>query len=173
LLGLRGCFNPVNHDEIRAAFDEAFDHAVIFHGFARHLRDYDFYVYLQAAPSTGIAPEHRRYRFTHCVVAEASTALSAETWKRSLDPRLVDYQSYLASSDEVDGYVWGVNWQCAYPGFALVEDSERARTWSTEVGIPFYEATYEGNGHRVRLVFSDLEVSLAAVGDSAYTVDDR
>ena len=30
---------------------------------------------------------------------------------------------------------------------------------------------FDHTGHRVRFVFSDLEVSLAAVGDSAYTVD--
>ncbi|WP_125776785.1 hypothetical protein [Antribacter gilvus] len=162
----------MNRAEIRAALDEAFDHAVVFHGFAKHLRDYDFYVYLQAAPSTGVPPEHRRYRFTHCVVAEALTALPAEIWKTSLDPRLLDHETYLAAFDELDGYVWGVSLQSAYPGFTVVESSGDAKSWSDRVGIPFHEALYEGNGHRVRLVFSDLEVSVVAAGESAYTVGD-
>lgn len=157
--------------EMTEAFDEVFDQAVLFHGYSKSMRDYDFYLYATADPSTGTAPEHLRYRFTCCVLAEATTTVPAEIWRRSLDPRLLDYEKYLAESEDLDGYVWGVNWQAAYPGgFALATQSSEAARWSADLGIPFHDATFEGNGHRVRLVFSDLEVSLLGGGSSAFTV---
>ena len=56
--------------ELRRAFDEVFDQALVVHGFADYMRDYDLYVYLTAETRTGSsAPGHRRYRFTHCVRA--------------------------------------------------------------------------------------------------------
>jgi hypothetical protein len=43
-------------DQIRTAFDEAFDQAVEFHGFAEHMRDYDVYVYATSDPRSGVLP---------------------------------------------------------------------------------------------------------------------
>jgi hypothetical protein len=78
--------------EIQAAFDEVFDQAIVFHGFADYTRDYDVFVYATADPRTGILPEHLRYRFKHCVRASSTSALSPELWAASLDDRLVDYE---------------------------------------------------------------------------------
>jgi len=72
----------------------------------------------------------------HCVRATATSALSPEAWRRSLDERLVDYER----GRDLDGYVWGVKWQELYPGMKLVPDSADARRWSREVGLPFHEA---------------------------------
>jgi hypothetical protein len=51
--------------EIQAEFDDVFDQAVIFHGFADYMRDYEVFIYATADPRTGIKPEHLRYRFRH------------------------------------------------------------------------------------------------------------
>jgi len=73
---------------IRAAFDEVFDQAIVFHGFADYMR----------------------------------------------------------------GYVWGVKWQNLYPGMKLVSESHDAERWSRSLGVPFYEAAVETNGHNLQLV---------------------
>lgn len=158
----------MNRTEIQAAFDDVFDQALVFHGYADYMRDYDLYVYTTADPRTGIAPQHLRYRFTHCVRAFATSALPPETWKRSLDDRLVDPEQ----SADLDGYVWGVKWQALYPGMALVADSAEARQWSHDLGLPFHEATIGTNGHHISLVFADLTVDLLAPGDTPFTVTD-
>jgi hypothetical protein len=82
----------VDISEMQAAFDDAFDQAIVFHGFADYMRDYDIFIYATADPRTGIRPEHVRYRFKHCVRAVVTSALSAEVWSRSFDERLVDYE---------------------------------------------------------------------------------
>lgn len=155
---------------LRRAFDEVFDQALVYHGYAEHLRDYDLYVYATADPRTGIAPEHLRLRFTHCVRASATTAVPPEVWSRSLDDRLLDHEATLAAGDDLDGYVWGVKWAAFYPGISLVEGSAEAEEWSRRIGIPFHEARVETNGHDLTLVFSDLFVSVVPPGLSAFTV---
>lgn len=101
-----GMLSSMNRQEIATAFEDVFDQAIVFHGFAEHMRDYDVFVYATADPRTGIAPEHLRYRFTHCVRATATTAVRRDVWQRSLDERLLDYEAY-AAEPELDGYVWG------------------------------------------------------------------
>lgn len=159
----------VDTSEIRAAFDDVFDQAVVFHGFADYMRDYDVFVYATADPRTGVAPEYLRYRFKYCVRAVVTSALPPETWKRSLDPRLVDFDQ----GRDLDGYVWGVRWQALYPGMKLLRDSADAQRWSNELGLPFYEASIETNGHNVSLVFADLVVDTISVGHTPFVVSDN
>ncbi len=56
----------VGRPEIQAAFDDVCDQAILFHGFADYMRDYEVFIYATADPRTGIRPEHLRYRFIHC-----------------------------------------------------------------------------------------------------------
>lgn len=112
----------VDADEIRAAFDDVFDQAIVCHGYATYMRDYDVYVYATADPRTGIQPERLRYRFTHCARAIATTAVPPDVWSRSLDDRLTDFDK----GKDLDGYVWGVSWQVLYPGMKLVPRSAEA-----------------------------------------------
>ena len=92
--------------ELSAAFEEVFDHGIVFHGSAENMRDYGVFIHVTADPRTGIKPEYLRYRFTHCVRATVKTAVSQETWARSLDERLLDYNAAIESG--VDGYVWAL-----------------------------------------------------------------
>ncbi len=158
----------VDRSGIQAAFNDIFDQAIVFHGFADYMRDYEVFIYATADPRTGITPEHLRYRFTHCVRATVTSALSPEIWKRSLDERLVDYEQ----DRDLDGYVWGVKWQVLYPGMKLVPDSTDAQRWSDELGLPFYEAVIQTNGHNICLVFSDLIVHTVQQGYAPFVVPD-
>jgi hypothetical protein len=165
-----GCaiISDVDTSEIQAAFDDVFDQAMVFHGFADYMRDYEVFIYATADPRTGIRPEHLRYRFKHCVRATVTSALSPEVWKRSLDERLVDYEQ----GRDLAGYVWGVKWQALYPGMKLVLDSADARRWSDELSLPFYEAAIATNGHNISLVFSDLTVQAVDPGYAPFAVPD-
>jgi hypothetical protein len=156
----------VDASQIRAAFDDAFDQALVFHGFSDYMRDYDLFIYTTAAPRTGVRPEHLRYRFTHCVKAEVRTAVPAEVWARSLDERLVTYDEGV----HLDGYVWGVAWQMLYPGMELVENSSEAGRWSAALGIPFHHAEIRANGHDLDLVFSDLRVDRLDPGFTPFVI---
>lgn len=158
----------VDRSGIQAAFDEVFDQAVVFHGFTDYMRDYDVFVYTTADPRTGIAAQHLRYRFTHCVRASVTSALSPQVWSRSLDDRLVDYDQ----GRDLDGYVWGVKWQDLYPGMRLLDESDDAQQWSRDLGLPFYEASIETNAHKISLVFADLVVDIIGSGYAPFVVPD-
>jgi hypothetical protein len=161
-----GDHRDVDRAEIQAAFDDVFDQAIVFHGFADYMRDYEVFIYVTADPRTGIRPEHLRYRFIYCVRATVTSAVPPGIWKRSLDDRLVDYEQ----GRDLDGYVWGVKWQVLDPGMKLVPDSADAQRWSRELGLPFYEAAIETNGHNVSLVFSDLTVQTVQPGHAPFAV---
>lgn len=139
---------------IQTAFNDVFDQAIVFHGFADYLRDYDVYIYASADLRTDTAPQHLRYRSKYCVRATAVSAVAPPVWRESLDDRLIDY----GQGRDLDGYVWGVKWQNLYPGMSLVTESADADHWSRSLGIPFYEAVIETNGHNLSLVFADLVV---------------
>lgn len=156
----------MDRSQIQAAFDDVFDQAIVFHGFADYMRDYEVFIHATADPRTGIRSEHLLYRFTRCVRATVTTALSPETWKRSLDERLVDYDQ----GRDLDGYVWGVRWQALYPGMKLVPDSADAQRWARELGLPFHEAAIETNGHNLTLIFSDLTVQAVEPGSTPFAV---
>jgi hypothetical protein len=159
----------VDEAGIQTAFDDVFDQAIVFHGFADHLRDYDVFIYATADPRTGIAPQHLRYRFTYCVRATAVSAVPPQVWRESLDDRLTDYDQ----GRDLDGYVWGVKWQNLYPGMRLVTESADADHWSRSIGIPFHEAAIETNGHNLSLVFADLIVDIIGKGHSPFVVPDN
>lgn len=153
--------------EISAAFDQVFDQAVVFHGFADFMRDYDVITYVTTDPRTGIPPVHLRYRFTKCVRADAVTAVRPDVWAQSLNDLLTDYSTGV----DMDGYVWGVKWQNIYPGMTLIEDSPAAAEWSSAVGIPFHEASITMNGHDLSLIFSELDVVSLDQGWSPFTIE--
>ncbi len=110
----------MDRTQIQAAFDEVLDQAIVFHSFTAYMRDYEVIVYATADPRTGIRPEHVRLLFQHCVQVTTRTAVPPDVWRRSLDERLIDY----ATGVDLDGYVWGVNWQALYPA-GLPGDDQR------------------------------------------------
>jgi hypothetical protein len=159
----------VDEKELRAALDDVFDQAVVFHGYADYMRDYDVYIYATADPRTGVPTEHLRYRFTHCVRASAWTAVRRDVWPRSLGDEFIDYDEWLRAG-EPEGYVWGVKWQGLYPGMKLMPETDETREWAAQLGRPFHEVLMETNGHNLTLVFSDLRVSVVEPGSAPFVV---
>lgn len=147
--------------DIQAALDEVFDQAIVFHSFTDYMRDYEVITYSVADPTTGIKPAFDRYLFTNCVSATTTTTLDAEGWSRSLDDHLTTRE---AMNDAQDGYVWGVRWQCNYPGAEAVEESEAASEWTRQLGIRFVSTVWSANGHRIELLHSGLTVSRIDAG---------
>ncbi|MFB7830949.1 hypothetical protein [Streptomyces sp. NPDC056056] len=152
---------------LQQMLDEAFDHAVVHHGYTNYMRDYEVIVYATAAPDTGIQQAYLRYLFRYCVDARCETSVPAATWRVSLDDRLVDYET----GADLDGYVWGVKWHLLYPGAKLLPESEVARRWSRAVGIDFHDVLIESNAHRLTLVFSDLQVTEVPTGYTPFVAD--
>lgn len=146
--------------EIQHALDDIFDQALVYHGFTDYMRDYELIVHMTADPRTGIAPTYRRYLFKYCVSSHVETTVAPETWKRSLDDRLIVYDTGV----DLDGYVWGVKWQCLYPGGKVITDSAVAQRWGNDLGMEFHEVRVEGNGHALTLVCANLEVTQVTVG---------
>ncbi|WP_149179890.1 hypothetical protein [Streptomyces sp. TRM49041] len=145
--------------------DETFDHAVVHHGFTDYMRDYQVVIHATADPRTGIEPAYLRYLFRYCVEARCETTLSSETWRASLDDRLIEGETGDAG---LDGYVWGVKWHALYPGARLLPQSDTAGRWRQAVGVDFHEVRIDTNAHRLTLVFSDLRVSEVPVGYAAF-----
>lgn len=145
----------MNRPEIERAFEEIFDQALVFHCFADYMRDYLLYVYCTSDPRTGIEPEAVQYRFTNYVRVDVNTQVRDDVWRASLDDRLIKYETGV----DLDGFVWGVKWQCLYPGLKLVDGSTSAAEWAVRIGIDFREATVTTEAQSISLVFSDLEVT--------------
>lgn len=158
----------VDKNEIKQALGEVFDQAIVFHGFTDYMRDYEVVVWAAADPRTGVTPEHLIYTFKYCVSAEVNSAVPPEVWAKSLDDRLIDYETGV----DLDGYVWGVKWQGLYPGMTLVSPSPNATRWEEALKVPFHEVSIETNGHNIRLVFSDLSVRQVAPGYTPFAVPD-
>ncbi|MFD6438083.1 hypothetical protein [Streptomyces venezuelae] len=148
--------------------EETFDHAVVHHGYVTYMRDYEVIVHATADPRTGVPPAYLRHLFRYCVEARCETSLAADTWRESLDDRLLDHET---ADPDLGGYVWGVNCHAMYPGASLVRDSKAAERWSKEIGIDFHEVRIETNAHDLTLVFSDLEVSEVPVGYAPFVTD--
>jgi hypothetical protein len=141
--------------ELTKRLDEIFDQGVVYHAFTDYMRDYEMIVHCTADPRTGIAPTYQRYLFRICVQATTTTTLTPAIWARSLDERLIDYETGV----DLDGYVWGVKWHVLYPGARIVPNSPQAAEWAAELGIDFHEVEVETNAHKIRLVFSDLVIA--------------
>jgi hypothetical protein len=156
----------VNPVQLQRALDDVFDQALVYHAFTRYMRDYEAIVYATADPRTGIQPAYLRYLFRYCVVASVESTVAAHTWRRSLDERLIRYDTGV----ELDGYVWGVNWHALYPGMTAVSPSARAEKWSTDIGVDFHEVHIETNAHKIGLIFSELEVTKVTDGYAPFVV---
>ena len=129
---------------------QLFDSAIVRHGFTAYLRDYDIVAY------SGQGPQYL-YRFSHCILAEVTTAVPDDVWQRSWSDEFIDYSKWLRSG-EPDGYVWGVCESDAYPGAEYIEDSMLAQEWTSRLGKTMHEIIIKTNGHNFRLVFHDLSV---------------
>lgn len=152
---------------LEQSLDEIFDQVLVYHGYTDYMRDYELIVYATADPRTGVEPAYLRYLFRHCVEARCTSSVSAETWRASLDDRLIDHET----GQDLEGFVWGVKAHSFYPGAKLLSDSEAARRWARAIGIDFHEVTIETEAHHLTLIFSDLQVSEVPDGYTPFRAD--
>lgn len=157
----------MNTAVLEQLLDDTFDHAVVHHGYTDYMRDYEVIIYATADPRTGIKPSYLRYLFRYCVEARCETTVPAETWRVSLDDRLIDPEN----EADLDGYVWGVKWHSLYPGAELLAGSDTTFRWSKAIGIDFHEVRLETNAHNLTLVFSELEVKAVPVGYAPFVAE--
>lgn len=73
----------MNAVAIQTALNDVFDQAIVYHAFTDYLRDYEVITHSVADPSTGIPPTYDRYLFKCCVRAHATSAVTAESWRKS------------------------------------------------------------------------------------------
>jgi hypothetical protein len=150
----------VTVDEIKEALENPlYDSAILRHGFASFLRDYDVVAYVNG--------HQFLYRFSHCTSAWVTTAVADHFWRESWDDLYTDYAAW-ERAGAPNGYVWGVCDQGAYPGATYVDNSELASEWSGKLGKPMHEVRIETNGHDIGLIFHDLIVRELKEGDEEW-----
>lgn len=137
-------------DELMTTFD-VFDNALIFHSYKNYMRDYELIVEVHIGPAL---QGTYSYLFRYCVEADIRTSLNPNTYRESLDDRLIDYET----GKDLDGYVWGVKWSLMYPGWKRHAASQRAAAWSEHVGLEFHEVVVETNAFLITLVFASLHI---------------
>ena len=137
---------------LQRILDLSFDQALLYHGYTDYMRDYELIIHCSASPATGIPSTHERLLFKNVVAANVSTSIPPLVWGKSLDDRLINYESGV----ELDGYVWGVKWQNLYPGARVISDSDEASKWEAHLGVQFHEVRIETNAQNIDLVFSEL-----------------
>lgn len=135
-------------DELMATL---FDNALLYHAYKRYMRDYELIVEVHVGPA---AQGTYSYLFRYCVEAEIRTSLSHDTYRRSLDDRLIDYET----GKDLDGFLWGVKWSNMYPGWKRNPTSEKAALWSERLGFDFHEVVVETNAYIITLIFADLRI---------------
>ncbi|HET9059898.1 MAG TPA: hypothetical protein VFN61_08245 [Acidimicrobiales bacterium] len=133
------------------------------------MRDYEiiFYEPVDPNPKYGLVPRHVRVLFQHCVEVTVHSRVRPDVWKRSLNDELLHVHS---AGRDATGYVWGVGSQELYPGATVVEDSQRAKQWSGQIGIDFHEVKIEANAHSITLIFSKVASQEIGPGYAPYTV---
>lgn len=151
--------------ELQRTLDENIEQLVVHHGYTNYMRDYEVIVHVWNGPQ--IPPTYLRYLFRYCVEARCETFLSMDTWRDSLDDRLLDPET---ADPDLGGYVWGAKYHELY-GAELRPESETTRRWSKAVGIEFREIHIETNAHDLTLLFSDLKVSEVPVGYAPFITD--
>lgn len=153
--------------ELSEILNEMFDCELVHHSFTNYMRDYEFVIYQSCDPNPkyGLKPRHLRYLFRLCPEAKVTSRVRPDVWARSLDDSLLREHTVTMESK---GYVWGVQTQMLYPGATVIEDSERANFWASELGVDFHEILVEANAQSISLVFSELRVDEVTDGYIPY-----
>lgn len=143
---------PVKASDIQETLERGnlFDGAILKHGFAPYMRDYDLVAYF-ARESECL------YRFSHCPLIEITTRVADDDWRHSWGDNFINYSEWLKSGSPA-GYVWGICESLVYPGAKYIADSRVAQEWTSRWGKPMHEVVIETNAYTLHLVFHDLSI---------------
>lgn len=134
-------------DEIK--LEDIYDVAVLRHGFADYVRDYQFEI-----EANWIGDLAGRYilTFKHCYDLTYKTLVKDDVIIKSWDDIFTDFETW-EMNNEPDGFVWGTNWSLAYPGFKELNDSDKAKDWSERLKKQMSEVKLETNSFEINLIF--------------------
>ncbi len=85
------------------------------------------------------------------------TALTTDTLKVSTSDNFTDYKKWLETGEK-EGFVWGVNYALAYPGFTILDNSAKADRWTKILGFDMFNVTLETETYKIDFVTSDFEI---------------
>lgn len=159
--------NPIaDNDDLYAirtvmAEYELFDNALLYHNYARYMRDYNLIVDYHIGPA---AKGVYKFVFEYCVECHVQTNVRPDVYRKSLDDQLTNYEL----GKDLNGFVWGTGWSTLYPGWKLIEDSPQSIVWTNAIGITFFEISIETEAYSINLIFHSLRVEkLADANDPA------
>jgi hypothetical protein len=132
---------------------DIFDVAILRHGFSKYNRDYDFL--FEANTTDG--SKQLLLRFKHVYELSYVTSLETETLKVSTNDNFTDYKKW-QETGEKEGFVWGVNYALAYPGFNVLDNSVKADKWAKDLGFEMFNVTLETETYKIDFVTSDFEI---------------
>ena len=144
---------------------ELFDIPISSHGFAHHMRDYQF-VIESATHEDGTGKF--LITFTHCFDLKYECTFDKDLLKRSWSDDLIDYKKWKESGEQ-EGYVWGVNWANSYPGFELKKESKLAQKWEDRLDGPMFEMKLATNVFNLKFVFHDF--NFQKIGEGTPIID--
>ncbi len=146
---------------VKATFEEysLYDVAILSHCFAPHMRDYDILIEaMWGVHEWGDARGRYLCRFTHCPEAHLLTDLSDEGWRKSWADTFIDYAAW-ERDNAPEGFVWGVCWSNAYPGFKYVDNSKLAAKWTERFERDMHETFIETEVFTLQLIFHDFIIN--------------
>lgn len=134
--------------------DDFIDVAIMSHGFTPYKRDYFFFIEtLWREPLAG----QYLILFRHCYDFSYKTIASPDILKQSWDDLFIDFDKYIRAG-EPEGYVWGTNHMNSYPGFTLIENSQKAIEWTNNLGKQMQELKVEAEIFKMNLIFHDWTI---------------
>ncbi|WP_185893228.1 hypothetical protein [Streptomyces sp. WAC08241] len=77
--------------ELQRMLNGHIEAVVVHHGYTTYMRDYEVIINVWEGPQS--PSTYLRYLFRYCVEARCETLLSTETWRDSLDARLLDSET--------------------------------------------------------------------------------
>ncbi len=135
--------------------DELYDMAILTHGFTSYNRDYFFHIEANMWKDE-LKGQYMIY-FVHCYDLSYQTLANSETLLQSWDECFIDFNEYLKAG-EPEGFIWGTNWVNAYPGFSIVENSEKAELWTESLKKPMQELQVLSDVYKINLIFHDWKI---------------
>ncbi|HUS17941.1 MAG TPA: hypothetical protein VM536_23335 [Chloroflexia bacterium] len=139
---------------------DLYDSAILRHGFAPYMRDYEIITELFDNGRPGVSPGVYRCCFTHCVEAEVTTCIRDEVWPESWDDVNLDRDRWEQQGG--GGFLWAVSWASVDAVPTCDENPTRAAEWTRRLGKPMHEVRIGTNVYLLRLVFHDLTVERLA-----------
>lgn len=143
---------PIDLSDI--SLDDLIDVAILSHGFTPYKRDYFFHIEtLWNEPLAGqyLVLFRHCYEFTYKAIADGSTL--SQSW----DDIFIDHDKHTKAGSP-EGYVWGTNYMNSYPGFRLLDKSEKATEWSRNLNKNMKEVEVEAEIFKMNLIFHEWTI---------------